>query len=461
MVWITPSGWGWLRDLGLPLGTTAIVALLLWRLIMREPRESPWAALGIALDFTLLIGGTGATALAALVLEDALPGLASAGSATFDVRRWAMTGSAVGLVYAAYVLRKGRKERLGTLYYIRFLSEWMHDWQIDDLRRRGRSLLDSRTLGGRITRRPDPFGVLDVADDVTRLSRDLQLIMADDDSATGYNLAVNAVWPASVAMGFELVRWDHLAVESAPPPRRHGEPPKQGLAFDLGSLPGPDVPRGFVLATTSVAESGAAATSSAALPTVWLSLDLTGRCDPVTWHHDIAYGLWFSDAELSPMLPARQLSAQEFQDRIVVDIDVANRPKRARDSRSPGHARSEVSPVVAVAACVWAVRHVLHEHPGSPVILTARIPPPVAVALGYFLGNRSGDIRDPGCGHVGCGNLSCHHVLRHLYLGLPKQPRVAADPDPYHLARVHDSQDEPDAIRSTLALERRASEGAS
>lgn len=449
---MTPSGWGWLWDLGIPVAASSLLALILWWLVTRERRESPWAALGVVLDFGMIIAGTGATALVALVLEDAVPGLTSEAAATADVRRWAMTCSAVGLVYVTYRVRTRRKQLLGTLYYIRFLDEWMHDWQIEDLRKRGRSLLDSRTLGGRITRRPDCFGVVDIADDVTRLSRDLQLIMADDDSATGYNLAVNAIWPASVAVGFDLVRWDHLAVESAPPPARTGEPRKPGLAFELGTLPGPDVPRGFVLATTQPAAASPQPTMSTRVPTVWLSLDVTGPSDPIEWRYDIAYGLRFSDVDSGPMLPPREMSREEFEGRPMVSFEVANRPRGARRPRSGGPATPQVAPDIVVSACVWAVRYVLHTHPQSPVILTARIPTTVAVGLGYFLGNRMGAFRDPGCGHPGCGAVSCHHVLRHLHLALPNQLRSAAHAHPYIVARVHASQDEPDAIRVALGL---------
>ena len=79
----------------------------------------------------------------------------------------------------------------------------MSDWHGQSEEVAAKEHLDERVVSRHIMAVPHR-GVLDVADEVSTLGRDLQMTMNDDDSGSGYVLAPNMIWPAALALGYGL-----------------------------------------------------------------------------------------------------------------------------------------------------------------------------------------------------------------------------------------------------------------
>lgn len=429
------------------------VVLELARLI--EKRTRPRRRVRWTIDALIVLAATTLTAIVGLSIEHGM-NYALGGPADHDLPRL-VTHICLAILLTIVLLwmldiRAKRNELQGTLYYVRYLSEWMNDWHIEGLRRRGQSLSDVRTLARSIdTRAEIASRDLDISADIAQLSRDLELVMADDDSSTGYSLAINAIWPGNVVLGFHLVNWQNMRMLSQrptqTPPRPRGQmpwtewvktwtdrrltairrerrypPPDLDFSLDLraGWLNKPCLQQRSKF-STFIRHKQVDDAERSSLP-VWVSVEATPRAgSPLHWRHQ------------------RAIHVCAFVDGVPTSEITVTAHKKAK--------ADFVTVDQVVLTTVATLRRILHDEPHQMIVLTMRVPPSVAATIGYYLGNRgefhsaverlAPDDIEVACGMM-CPQISCRYPLRNLIFALYNQSDD--DGGPYKVVRAHDSQ---------------------
>jgi hypothetical protein len=358
----------------------------------RKVGWSPRFDVGIA----LLAATT--TAFATLVLEDAF---ALGGTESqFDGPRW---GGTLASAFLLAVLVRGRQRRVrttGTLYYLRYLQEWMSDWHLDDLDVIRSTYLDRRVIGRWSTEAPKN-GVLDLVEDTAAITSELQRSFNDDRADTAFNIAPNLLLPVAIGVGFDLYGWDSIILEEL-----FGD---KLLSWALTDAAGAGT---HAMPVTLVADRHPNGTS------VLVTADLTdqGATSPPPWRFRTHYRV---GVFTGPGLVQPQKVVVSTQQRPVYPLDTV-----------------VVHPARAAKAVVGAIRRALHENPASTVVLAARMPKTVALAVGWGLANWT-TREHPGCGQMGCRQVACLHPWRRLVVAMPDQETLGGG---YHLTRVHRSQ---------------------
>lgn len=368
------------------------------------------------LDVVISLVGIVSIALAGLTLEDLLP---VAGRPQFFL--WRIVLLLVFLVLLMVMVWVRGKLRLGhgTLYFIRYLEEWMPDWHLDSEQAQGKASLDVRVVSRTLDQVPVD-GVLDVADDVTGIGRDLQMTMNDDDASTGFQIAPNVLWAASISLGYDLYgEWPSLKLVEL------------GIDPFTMALRGPKPTDNSGLSVRTIQTEGSAHKGA---KTVLVSADLTARrpdgtcgvSPPRQWEWDVWYRLAVFETE-----DAAATARKEEPDAV--------RPVLVRDRTDPERAdHVAVRPEVAVSRCVEALRDALHQNHGSTVLFAATLPKAVALAIGWRLRNGYEYPEEEEPAFVGCRDEACQHPWRYLVPLHYDQGNHS-----FVLARVHRSQPEP------------------
>ena len=368
------------------------------------------------LDLVIASVATLTTGAVALVLEDALP--LPPGERVFDPIRWLCMALSLLVLLLAVRSRQLRSRTSGTLYYLRCLQEWMEDWRLDAFDKVKGSYRDRRVIG-RWSSAVHEQGVLDLSIEVEALIEELQRSMNDDRSDTGFHIAPNMLLPAGVAVGFQLYRWDDLTFEELFGPTRSLSW-KPGSACEWWRFDKPEI-------------------SVTHLP------DQSAGCVVVT------AVLTSGGATTFPQVNAKKCYEVGVFPRGALGL-AAPRPVEVTTKAMPGlPARfggdetgvAVVHPEIATEALRVALRRALHENPDCVVVLAARLPKTVAVALGWALANDS----KTRCETAGCKQMSCLHPWSRLVIGLQDQER---DDGSYVMTRVHPSQLSAEQIRLSV-----------
>lgn len=372
-------------------------------------------------DPLIIIAATVSTASASLVLEDALPPGEEA--RVFSGERLWWLGVSVAFLVVLVFLRQRRTRTAGTLYYLRYLQEWMSDWRVGDLEIVKRKYVDRRVIA-RWSRVTPVDGVLELVNDVTSMCDELQRSMNDDRADTAFNLAPNLLLPVSLAVGQHLYQWDDLTLEEL-------FSPKQTLSWRLD-----DTYDYWRFNTPSIRCDHLANLDAQA---VLVKVDLTGGA-----------------ATLPPGTFRSHYGVAVFADRVGTAANSS--PRRVTVTTRPptyepivGDTKTSVDafvhPLAAVETARRAIRLALHDNPDCLVVLALRVPKTVALGIGWALANDSRPPRDPRpsrCGVAGCLQQSCLHPWSRLVLANHNQEGTDGD---YHWARVMDVQPSADQIR--------------
>lgn len=364
------------------------------------------------------------TALLALVVEDAIP---TEGDARWiPVRLWATGIVGIALVIALYI-RQRRVRFRGTLYYVRYLAEWMDDEHLTKYESARGGHRDARVVAAWMTtspKRSPGLSGLDIADDVASLSRELASTMNNDDAGTAFNIAPNLLWPAAVAVGYDTYSWPETKLEEAGDPRVG----TGGLSWSPNASPPADTIGPYIAARRKdVSESTTA---------VLITARFTGGADIrntdylLRYHYDLTAQIGQSSAlEDAFFAPWPEVAAP---------VKVTDRMPRGLAADTVG--KVVLHPATVVTSLVSTIYSCLHNYPQSPILLYLRVPKTVAFALGMQLNNppdgvrlcgtRPGTKRDP--------SHPCIHPWRRLIPILIDQEQTT--PPGSLVVRAHPAQ---------------------
>ncbi|MDN5789578.1 MAG: hypothetical protein L0H25_01740 [Micrococcales bacterium] len=375
------------------------------------------------LDRLVIVSGVLAVTLVALVIEDALP---IAPGERFDARRGLALLAAVLLAVGLGWWSARLRGKDGTLYVIRYLEEWMDDWHQKELIDDHKGRLDVRAITRTAPALPED-GVWDVTADLEQMSRDLQMAMNDDDSSSGFHLAPNLLWMAGISLGYQLYAdWDNVTLEEYAD--RRDSSPHVDDSFTWRLTPNDDAARGRPLTLRSQMAD------HAPCGTVLVTFDLTdpgeGRLvhptKPTQWCAD----RWY-----------RVAAFPEDSE----GVDMPSRPVLvATEKGRVDEQRAVTEPWTATRVCVAALRQALHENPDATILVAARLPKSISVAVGWWLMNCTRK-HHPGCGISGCRQESCRHPWSRL---VPLHFDGATNT--YRLTRVHRGQPHVGVLGSSL-----------
>ena len=291
----------------------------------------------------------------------------------------------MALLIAMMVLRHWMINHNGTLYYLRLLPASSADRMRGAMDMAMARSLDFRTATGWFGAEDD---VLDLRDDVARLSDELERAMNDDDEATGYLFAPNLAFPAALAVGYDVLLRQRTSLAEVPEEHRTtrvpgGDTGMQTVFFDDGYdewssrnwIAHHDHPEPEITLTTL----GTPPADGHAVRRVWLSLQL-GTAGPVS--------------QVDAQHPLRDTC-----DVVVVagPVEVVNGETHLRSwelpvkRRIPGASGRSIDPTSFARVLVelsGAIEHVLDEYPEADILLCADLPNSVEFALGYVISER-------------------------------------------------------------------------
>lgn len=414
-----------------------------------------WFAMrrGVLTGSLSLIGTVG-VALAGIVLEDLLDGNA------VDPLTFALFALAVGLGLVLLGTRNSITHKRGTLYYVRLLQQSMTDTHGLGLTRRRKGYAETRSVTRWIDPRRSVGSVIDLSPQVAQLSAELERCMNDDTSASGFHLAPNMLWPAALAVGYNIFWREEIDLVDLPA-GLPSAPPNAGGDTRLDRAQKQDIddtvvwrlddqreePELFNEPTWIVSRRGAAAAKS-----VLISISLTDgtRPDQPHWPADVTYRVGVFETANAQSRLDRGLSVGNRM--VEIDIDPVAAVRRAfRRAVTSADALGRPRPVFevfrsdlrvvhprrAARICLEVIRLALHEQPEATVMLACRVPKTVGLAIGALLA-RDGKGRNgnPGCGQERCPNQSCQDPWSRLVPLLFTEDRS----EPYAITRVHESQ---------------------
>lgn len=369
--------------------------------------EARWIARNRWLLDVLVLAVTAVTtAVFGVCLSEAWPAAGTTTAARID------TGHVLTLLIAAVLLilsvlwRWRLRVQHGTLYYVRFLSGWMSDWHLETEREHRRHFLDERVVSRQISSVPDE-GVWDVAAQVDELARDLQATMNEDDISTGFLLAPNLLWPAAVALGYQLHPWPGLQVTEF-------EIPGRAMTFDLHGVS----PFAGFDSPVVTPEGGSEAS------TVLVTVEMTGEGSvtlPQGFSPAVRVRLWFPAGEAKIDGKGRAVAVSTTSD---------------RSGLKEGQA--VVHPLAAAAKAADVILSALDDFPNATVYAILRVPKSVAVVIGHRLSGLSTDVV-PGT-RPPTPSVASRHPWRRLVLLAPDQDAGGPNSGNYHAVRVHSSQ---------------------
>ena len=344
------------------------------------------------------------TAILGFWIPEVWPGAESQSRRHFDVGHSLALVLSLAALVAVVLWRWRLRVAHGTLYYVRFLSGWMSDWHLASERDRRRHFLDERVVSRQILGSPCD-GVWDLASEVDQLARDLQMTMNDDDVSTGFLLAPNLLWPAAVALGYQLHPWPELQLTEF-------ENPDRAMTFELH---GSDEFAGFDVPTTLTKGNPGS--------TVLLTVEMTGQ------------GAVTLPPGFQPSIHIRLcMPSGEGMHAAGRRVIVATSAKRSNATAGSALAH----PTVVAVKTAEAIAKALDDYPDATVYSIMRIPKSVAVAIGHRMSGLSADV-PPGT-RPPTPSRATRHAWQRLVLLVQDQDAVGDKQDCYFVARVHRSQ---------------------
>lgn len=337
----------------------------------------------------------------------------------------------------------------GTLVYLRLLSEYMTDLHNIAGEARERGYAEHKIVSRWIDPRAKVGQVVEMVSEVQAITFEAERSMNEDTSATGTHLAPNLVWPAAMAVGYDLAEVGSGQVELielAPKPavgqdraeEQRGPSPSLDwrIRGGVSAVAGSVIPK---IVRTSVADR-----SEVGLVHVLVELTPMGPVSKVQWKPDVTVRV----AAFTNEDPQTDFNARvEVPGAGVVDVLMGLATKRVTvgNGRAGSGDQAIVRPHIA-AGVVWRViRDALHDYPNSYVILNLRVPKTVGLAIGSLLATSGKSLENPGCGE-NCLQESCRNPWGRL---LPLNYVRAPDPS-YEVLRVHRSQPTVDEINALL-----------
>lgn len=406
------------------------------------------------LSGSLSLTGIAGVALAGLVLEGLLAGN--------DVEWLTLVLLAVSLGLGLLLLgtRNAITHKRGTLYYVRLLQQSMTDTHGLGLTRRRKGYAETRSITRWIDPRRSVGSVSDLSPQVVQVAAELERCMNDDTSASGFHLAPNMLWPAALAVGYNLFWRDEIDLVDLPA-GLPSTPPKVDGRTHLDRGQKQDIDDTVVWRLDDEGEQDQVFSEPAwivsprgpgTVESVLISISLTDGTAPdqPRWPADVTYRVGvFETASAQSRLDRGLVVGNRM---VEIDIDPTAAVRRAfRRAVTSADAlgrprplfevlRSDlrvVHPHRAARICVEVIRHALHEHPDARVMLACRIPKTVGLAVGALLArDGKGRSGNPGCGHERCPNQSCRDPWSRLVPLLFTEDRS----EPYVITRVHESQ---------------------
>jgi hypothetical protein len=366
--------------------------------LLRAFAERRWL-LGVAFWFAATVT-TGAWGL---LIEDALPkGRDEASSTAGRVAFVTACTVALGLTVVA---RDRVQQRFGTLFYVVGLGEHMNDSHRDHLKQSRRGYDRFQTVRVERTSGTNPV------QETARAARQLDASMNGDAPNTGFDVAPNMLWDLSMSVGTQaqlshltgLIELDHAPVPwlvDSHARGRYGKPPSVARL----ETPGTGARAVMVHLTEEDQPS---------MPSNWMI------------GHMVKVGF--------------------------LDGDRAPRSKKVRVQFAPSLGREVVEPRTAVDAVVRATAEAIHDNPGQPILVFARLPKTIAFAVGDAFTRQE----LPLCGFAGtCQNQGCRQPWKQVWPMRIRQtfPVPAAGWSEYDAVRVHPDQPQVsvlDAYRKT------------
>lgn len=386
------------------------------------------------LNVLISVSATGAVAFGGLVAEDVT------GPSDATWLRGALAALFLLLLTSSVYVRSVRNRTVGTLYYVRYLEEWMGDWHTEAEEQAEKDHLDARSVTRTLTHGTEC--VVDMAADIHEIATSLQQTMNDDDTSTGFRIAPNLLVPAALALGYQL------HPRSGTQLLEHGSPTLAWTLAPCGVLQ-----YGAPFKTVELRSSGG--TPGKAVGTVLITCDLTpvgATTLPVDLMVDVRLhiGAFLADASVTDSDPAAPTRAVEVS---------AVPPDATRGSDA-----AVVHPEAATDMVVSTIRRTLHDFPEATIYLALRMPKTVALSVGYRLSG-------PAAQHHECPkekqwacpdrHMSCRYPWSRLVPLLADQD-FPPNCGRYRPARVHHGQPAPEQIEAAasatgLRMERPAS----
>lgn len=445
----TVGRWVWRRT-GRPLKTvwrrSTAPAVALWRRFAR-PFVRFFAQRRGGLDILLSALGVIIVAFVSIWLETLIkpdseqPGVGSTALA------WGVLFLILGV--ALLDIRGRVAYQRGTLVYLRLLSEYMTDLHNIASEARERGYAEHKIVSRWIDPRAKVGHVVEMVTEVQAITFEAERSMNEDTSATGTHLAPNLVWPAAMAVGYDLAEVGSGQVELielAPKPavgqdkaeEQRGPSPSLDWRIRAGvsAVEGSEIPK-IVRASVS---------NRADIGLVQLLVELTpmGSAAKLQWMPDVTVRVAaFTDED-----PQKEFDTRvEVTGAGAVDVLMGLATKRVTvgDGRAGSDDQAIVRPHIA-AGVVWRViRDALHDYPNSYLMLNLRVPKTVGLAIGSLLATSGKSLESPGCGED-CLQESCRNPWGRL---LPLN--YVRAPDPYYeVLRVHRSQPTVEEINALL-----------
>lgn len=313
-----------------------------------------WIEVTLAVFYACLV------AIASLLIEDLTlaGGEDAAPEARIGLRVAIMLGTlavAVGL----FVSLTRMDDKRGTVHFVSYLAEFMPD-NFDKYRTEAmKSHKARRFIGSKWDGRRSNDGV-DMTAGVESVDADLRRSLSEDDTGTGYTIAPNLLFPAALGVGYLMSAWPGCHMwDMNPQVDVHWRLPER--FDDLGKLK----------VVKQEGETGASA--------VLVVLNATD------FHQKMPPGAL-------PRLAATYALASDETSAVTIVSDT----RRGRRSATHGQIKDgklEVLPEHLVSTSLEAVRIALDEHPEAQVLVFARLPKTVSLALGWALQRAVADKR--------------------------------------------------------------------
>lgn len=327
------------------------LALVWWWLLLNDELEAKWAKRRTWLDLVIVGLGVGATAVASLVLEDIVPGpTANSGHATTSSRLAILALTLWPLLFAVAVRQRLQRD-FGTLFYGELLLKAMSGRHVEHLTEEARlyaEYQEHRAQG--VT--PSRVGI-DFVPAMQDLAAQLNAGINSDSITSGFHFAPNLLWPAAAGLGSQLARHqilDLVELDDDPVRWRVSRRVKREGFDHVGVRNAPGRPEGLTCVLIDLSNEGPVSR-------------------PKEW-------------EIANIIHVASFDASGAPRRVVVRTRTRHNPETSSTGRE---ALAQVHPSVALEKIVEAIGNALSIDV-APIIIAARMPKILAVALGIELG---------------------------------------------------------------------------
>lgn len=334
----------------------------------------------------------------------------------------------------------------GTLFYLRLLAEYMTDRHNVAREARQRGHAEHKIIARWINPHAKQGTVVDLTPEVEAITAETERCLNEDTSQTGTQLAPNLLWPAAMAIGYDVAELAGDTVEFV----------------ELG-----DRPLDWKMVQVNLGESYAdglrivwagkrRAPEQVKLVTLLAELTGLGAAHQHPWQSDVVGRLAvLSDANPQAVFDVSNRNTSGCD--VVLLTRLPSKQVEVRTNRTGGSVEERtgrdgepvevamIRPQVAARKLWRMIRDTLHSYPNAHVLLNLRVPKTVALATGALLARDGKSRESPGCGEE-CALLSCRHPWERL---IPVNYVEGAQP-PYEVHRVHRSQPSVSALNAIL-----------